>query len=248
MTAVALVRGFAEGEALEPRPSTSRELLSESVRRRIQAAILDGTLLPGERLHDDELIGWLGVSRTPIRSALERLCEAGLVELSPHRFTRVAVMTSDGLVDALQILAALHASSARVAVPLLGDAEISRFRASATALPGLPHLSEGGTWSRRELQPVSDLLAEFSRRPRNPRTREAIRAVENRLTLGFRAFPVIIDGPRVEIQLDALGDAVVHRDGDRASTAIGSLIRGVAAAVASSASPPGAITTVGGDG
>ena len=71
-------------------PTTERQLLRDTVRNRLREAILDGTLEPGERLHDDELVAWLQVSRTPIREALSDLVRAGLVEMAPNRWTRVA--------------------------------------------------------------------------------------------------------------------------------------------------------------
>ena len=51
---------------------------------------MDGTLAPGERLRDQELCEWLGLSRTPVREALSRLEQDGLVETAPQRYTQVA--------------------------------------------------------------------------------------------------------------------------------------------------------------
>jgi len=52
---------------------TTRTSLSDIAADAIRAAIFDGTLAPGEVLHDSELQEWLGVSRTPIREALGAL-------------------------------------------------------------------------------------------------------------------------------------------------------------------------------
>jgi DNA-binding GntR family transcriptional regulator len=73
--------------------TTSRTLLRERVHGQILHAILDGTLAPGVRLRDNELIAWLGTSRAPIREALDQLAEQGLVEMSPNRYTKVAEVT-----------------------------------------------------------------------------------------------------------------------------------------------------------
>jgi DNA-binding GntR family transcriptional regulator len=70
--------------------TTARTLLRERIYEQILRAILDGTLEPGLRLRDDELISWLGTSRAPIREALAHLAELGVVEMSPNRFTKVA--------------------------------------------------------------------------------------------------------------------------------------------------------------
>ena len=69
-------------------PSVERTLLRDRVTDKIRTAILDGTLEPGERLHDDQLIAWLGVSRTPIREALAQLAGEGLIDMVANRSTR----------------------------------------------------------------------------------------------------------------------------------------------------------------
>jgi DNA-binding GntR family transcriptional regulator len=52
--------------------------------------ILDGTFAPGMQLRDKELAAGLGVSRTPIREALLRLEDEGLVQTKPNRSTHVS--------------------------------------------------------------------------------------------------------------------------------------------------------------
>ncbi|MBN7531214.1 GntR family transcriptional regulator, partial [Mycobacteroides abscessus subsp. abscessus] len=68
----------------------ARSLLRDNAYKALRTAIVDGTLAPGERLRDDELSRWLGVSRTPIREALARLEQAGLVQTQPGRHTIVS--------------------------------------------------------------------------------------------------------------------------------------------------------------
>ena len=65
-------------------------ILSDEVYARISAAILDGTLPAGQRLRDVEIAAQLGVSRTPVREALQRLERFGLVEVAVGRYTRVS--------------------------------------------------------------------------------------------------------------------------------------------------------------
>lgn len=54
------------------------------------AWIMNGELRPGEKLLDKELAENMGVSRTPVREALRRLEDKGLVESAANRWTRVA--------------------------------------------------------------------------------------------------------------------------------------------------------------
>src|SRR5699024_11677790 len=94
-----------------------RTLLRDDVHRRIRDAIVRGELRPGEKLRDGELGEWLGVSRTPVREALLRLAEAGLVTARPGRETIVAPEDPVTLAHARTISAELHALAARLAAP-----------------------------------------------------------------------------------------------------------------------------------
>lgn len=71
-------------------------------------AIEDGTLVPGERLNDDELTAWLGVSRTPVREAIARLVTEGFVEMAANRYTKVSSLSSSEYGYASDFLAGLH--------------------------------------------------------------------------------------------------------------------------------------------
>lgn len=57
-----------------------RPLLREQAYERLRHAILQRHLAPEQRLFDDELRSWLGMSMTPIRDALTRLSADGLAE------------------------------------------------------------------------------------------------------------------------------------------------------------------------
>jgi DNA-binding GntR family transcriptional regulator len=102
-----------------------RDLLRDRAYTTIRDAIVDGTLQPGERLRDQELIEWLGLSRTPIREALGRLEQDGLVETEPQRYTRVAPLDRRAARDAFPIVAAVHALAAELGVPKLTPTDIT---------------------------------------------------------------------------------------------------------------------------
>src|SRR3954447_18753393 len=101
-----------------------RDLLRDRAYGALQDAIIDGTLAPGERLRDQELCEWLGLSRTPVRDALSRLEQDGLVETEPQRFTRVAPLDRRAARDAFPIVAAIHALAAELGVPRLTGADL----------------------------------------------------------------------------------------------------------------------------
>jgi DNA-binding GntR family transcriptional regulator len=103
-------------------------LLRDQAYARLRDAILDGTLEPGEHLRDAEIAEWLGLSRTPIREALARLEEYGLVETSPNRYTRVASLSARNARDAFAVVAALHALAASLGVARISDQELVEMR------------------------------------------------------------------------------------------------------------------------
>jgi len=102
-----------------------RKTAKESAFIQIQQWIIDGTLLPGEKLNDIELAKALGVSRTPIRESLQLLEVQGFVEMFPGKATQVTAVEKEAITELLPPLAALQALSAELAIPLLSDETIS---------------------------------------------------------------------------------------------------------------------------
>jgi DNA-binding GntR family transcriptional regulator len=112
----------------EQKAQTSRTLLRDQAYVRLRDAILDGTLEPGEQLKDAEIAEWLGLSRTPIREALARLEEYGLVETAPNRYTRVTSLNAGDTRDAFTVVAALHSLAALLGAPRVGESELAAMR------------------------------------------------------------------------------------------------------------------------
>ncbi|NUW40097.1 GntR family transcriptional regulator [Nonomuraea rhodomycinica] len=108
----------------------SRSLLRDDAYRAIRDAIVDGTLAPGERLSDGDLVEWLGVSRTPVREALARLEQAGLVRTKPGRYTIVSPLDVRAARAARSVTAAMHELAVREALPGLSAAELDAMRAA----------------------------------------------------------------------------------------------------------------------
>src|SRR6201988_740797 len=67
------------------KPAPRAENLSARVYAQIKTLILCNVILPGQKLHHQELSERLGVSRTPVREALTRLAQEGYVSLLPNR-------------------------------------------------------------------------------------------------------------------------------------------------------------------
>lgn len=87
----------------------------------LQQWIIDGTLLPGEKLNDAELAEALGVSRTPIRESLQLLEVAGLVKMHPGKATTVTEVEKESISDILPPLASLQALAVELCIPKLTE-------------------------------------------------------------------------------------------------------------------------------
>ena len=95
----------------------SRAVLSETVKERLVAAILDGQYPPGSRIVETRVARELGTSQTPVREALRDLEGLGLVEISAFRGARVRRPSREDLVEAFVVRAELEAM---VVDPLAG--------------------------------------------------------------------------------------------------------------------------------
>ncbi|HET9453463.1 MAG TPA: GntR family transcriptional regulator [Gemmatimonadaceae bacterium] len=113
MAPVRRKRATTRGGALSEAPHGSRP---EHVYSRVRDLIVQGSLAPGSRIVETEIATRLGVSRTPVREALQRLQQEGFVIGAPgaqqSRLT-VAPLTQDDVHELLDIVGALEGLGAR---------------------------------------------------------------------------------------------------------------------------------------
>jgi len=121
-------------------PSVRRTLLRDSAYEAIRDAIVRGDIAPGTVVSNGAVAEQLGLSRAPVRDALARLADEGLVETKPQSYTRVTQLVPKEVRDAAAVVRAMHELAARTAVPLLtaGDVDAMRdanrrFEAATTA-------------------------------------------------------------------------------------------------------------------
>ncbi len=95
--------------------------LEESVLLRLEDEILSGKLKRGDTLTEGSLTARLGASRTPVRAALHRLAEDGLVEIAPNRGAVVIGVTTEDLIDIYKIRIRLEGLASREAALKISD-------------------------------------------------------------------------------------------------------------------------------
>ena len=96
----------------------------------IRQAIVDGRVLPGQRLKEEELAQQLGISRTPIREALLVLQTEGLLEATPNRGATVRAYDPADLEEMYDLRAVLESHAARRAATRVNAEQLEGLRAS----------------------------------------------------------------------------------------------------------------------
>ena len=218
-----------ENPTLEPIDFTGGAILGDEVYEAIGTAILKGDLAPGQRLRDVELAEQLGVSRTPVREALQRLEVLGLVEVAVGRYTRVSEPTDDAREDTVVFLAYTFGSALRVALPHASDDSLARLVEAADALVAAAESADTA-----QMAAANTTLF-----------RRAMQATGNGMFIGLMhqaGFvlqrnmegwePLVTDRETLVAQHRALRDAIAGRDPDAAEHHLRT-IHGIAAVPAS---------------
>jgi DNA-binding GntR family transcriptional regulator len=94
-----------------------RRTLTDAVTAAIRDRILGGTLAAGEPLRQEALASELGVSRIPLREALQRLEAEGLVALVPHRGAVVSELPTEDALELFELRALIESDLLCHAIP-----------------------------------------------------------------------------------------------------------------------------------
>lgn len=114
------------GQTEQPKRRAVRETAAKLIYRALQADIIAMKLLPGTALNEKTFIDHFGVSRTPVREALIRLSEEGLVDIFPQSGTFVAQIPVDRIPEAVVIRQALEGTTAEHAAHAATKEAISK--------------------------------------------------------------------------------------------------------------------------
>jgi len=94
----------------------------------LEDEIINGVFHPGEKLDLTELSARFGCSRTPVRDALQRLEQSGLVEIRPKRGTYVSTLSITELVQRFEVMAELEGMSVRLATKSVTAEDLDSLR------------------------------------------------------------------------------------------------------------------------
>ena len=196
-----------------------RQLLRDVVYNRLYEGILDGTLEPGETLLDEKLTSWLGVSRTPIREALMKLADIGLVEMAPNRYTRVAPIDLRAIDEAIYTTGLLHEYAARTAIPELDSASLARLEKAHKELKKTAKSSDLPALGRA----LNDFFLEFERNSDNQVLLAISEGLSPQLLRYVSVWQLPFDTSDVPGRIAEILEAAKARDGARAGELINAL-------------------------
>ena len=175
----------------------------------LEQEIVTGALKPGTRLDETLLAEKFGVSRTPIREALNRLSASGLVEIRPRRGAIVAAISLQDLMNMFEVMADLEALCARLAARRITPAEKVALAAAHAACDALSNSDQYDEYYELNLH-LHDLIYKASH---NSFLEKQVRELRRRLS-PHRRLQVRIPGRigKSSAEHGALVDAIVKGD------------------------------------
>lgn len=147
-------RRFSAAEPLPERPAAGRRAgrdalsrlrtiadtdLTQTTYDLLRARILAGGLSPGERLRLEALSAQLGISRTPIRDALNQLAAEGLIEIRPRRGTFVARVDQRSVVELYQLRLMIDTFVGTLVAPTVTPRQLRHLRRLFGAIAAQVH-------------------------------------------------------------------------------------------------------------
>jgi len=112
----------------------NRFTIRDEVYEKLLHWIMEGTLRPGEKIVDKELAEHMGVSRTPVREAIQRLEDKGFVESAANRWTRVSEIPSEEPEMIYPIIWTLEKLALSIAFGLMTNADFTKMEKANSAL------------------------------------------------------------------------------------------------------------------
>ena len=154
--------------------------LKDKAYDRLKAMILAGELRPGQALTERDLGTHLGVSRTPVREALSRLQQEGLVESRPQRGYFVHAADAKTVEDLYELREMLELYAIKLAVKRAGDGDMAKFQKLAKSLKAYDKQTSQGAEELQESQRVHELIGEATQ---NELLLEMLKRVYDRLQM-----------------------------------------------------------------
>ena len=128
----------------------STRLLRDTAYERLRDAIRFSELPGGELLSEVRLSKILGISRTPIREALQQLAQEGLIEIIPGRAVIVPQLTLQDIRDVVHVRALLEPELARMVARAAALEAVETLQGVCSAMDAAATRDDRVAWSRAD--------------------------------------------------------------------------------------------------
>lgn len=125
-------------------------LLRDRAYDQIKAAIRLGQVQPGQPLVETRLSKQLGISRTPVREALQLLAQEGLVQVIPGRAVTVAAPSLHDVMDAIHVRFLIEPEVARLVAKHISDSLLQTLLDAQEDLDAAASAGDRAAWSRAD--------------------------------------------------------------------------------------------------
>ncbi|GIV79946.1 MAG: GntR family transcriptional regulator [Litorilinea sp.] len=130
--------------------ASASPLLRDLAYEKIKEAIRSAKLQPGEALSETGLSKLLGISRTPVREALQALAQEGLVQIIPGRAVTVAAPSFEEVMDAIHVRYLLEPEVARLVAQNLSDEQLATLAQAVQAMEKAVEQKDRAAWSAHD--------------------------------------------------------------------------------------------------
>ncbi|CAM5187404.1 DNA-binding transcriptional regulator, GntR family OS=Bosea thiooxidans OX=53254 GN=SAMN05660750_03218 PE=4 SV=1 [Bosea thiooxidans] len=182
----------------------------------LTSAIVTGEIAPGEKLSEPVIARRYGVSRAPVREAIRRLQERGLVSYVTNQGARVAQPSAAEFLALLDVREATEGMAARLAAESMSEAEIAALEALVQGHRGEIERNPAGAYLQDE--PEADFHRQIAKGSGNPILAELLcEQFYPRLRLCRRLHSTVPGRGREAWQEHLrITEAISHRDGELA--------------------------------
>ncbi len=139
-------------QAMDQIDESNSRLLRQVAHERLRDAIRHADLNPGDPLSETRISKALGISRTPVREALQQLAQEGMVQIIPGRAITIAAPSMNEILDAIHVRELLEPEVVRLAAQGLPEHARETLLRLTEEMDQAAHLGDRPAWSKADIK------------------------------------------------------------------------------------------------
>jgi phosphonate utilization transcriptional regulator len=208
----------------DPIAVVRRHSLTDLVRDEIERHIVQGALMPGDKLNEADWAARLQVSRGPVREAFRALEQSGLVRTEKNRGVFVRTVSLAEADEIYAVRAVLEEAACRMLAARIDAVQLARLRAHVDAMRSALDAQDHDDYARANVAFHDTIVASAG----NEKLYETYRRLVGELSL-FRRAALVGHTDAIERSLGehrAILSALAARDGDHAAALMHAHVNG----------------------